>query len=90
MNITERPPVSSPENPAPGVAQATTGGSHPNSARGGPSLRSKAALMLHGMAAEYWLLGGGSSPGLNHHRMHAIKLHTKAIKLESGILDDDL
>lgn len=78
------------DRPAPSETLATTGAPAPLlPARGGRSLRSKASIVLREMAAQYWRLGG-DSPGLDLNRLHAIKLHTKALKLEAGILDDDL
>jgi hypothetical protein len=80
--ITERAPILQSE------PQAATG-DHAPIARGGQPFRSKAARFLREMAEEHWRLADGSQE-MDHHRLHAIKLHTKALKLEHGILDDEL
>jgi hypothetical protein len=51
-----------------------------------PSYPSEAARVLRELAEQYWRLAG-NSPDPDPYRMQAIKFHSKAIKLEHGIME---
>jgi hypothetical protein len=91
--IVERSPVIRPEQTAPGEAQATTGENFPPAPRGG-FLESRiwAAKMLRERAEKYWRMADSCrDPVLSAFwRTYAITLHTKAVKAEHGIMDDEL